>query len=57
MLSLYEKETVNNFVNNDENKLVFFNMKNIELCKNISNVHEQVIALMIEYMMLLQKII
>ena len=42
MLSLYEKETINNFVN-DENKLVFFNMKNIELCKNISNAHEQVI--------------
>ena len=43
MLSLYEKETVNNFVNNDEDKLVFFNMKNIELCKNISNAQEQVI--------------
>ena len=43
MLSLYEKETVNNFVNNDENKLVFFNMKNVELCKNISNAQEQVI--------------
>ena len=42
MLSLYEKETINNFVN-DENKLVFFNMKNIELCQNISNAHEQVI--------------
>ena len=42
MLSLYEKETINHFVN-DENKLVFFNMKNIELCKNISNAHEQVI--------------
>ena len=43
MLSLYEKETVINFVNNDENKLVFFNMKNHELCKNISNAQEQVI--------------
>ena len=43
MLSLYEKETVNNFVNNDENKLVFFNMKNIELCNHISNAQEQVI--------------
>ena len=43
MLSLYEKETVNNFINNDENKLVFFNMKNVELCKNISNAQEQVI--------------
>ena len=43
MISLYEKETIINFVNNDENKLVFFNMKNKELCQNISNAHEQVI--------------
>ena len=43
MLSTYEKEIVNNFVNNDENKLVFFNMKNIDLCKNISNVQEKMI--------------
>ena len=43
MLSLYEKETVNIFVNNDENKLVFFNMKNEELCKNISDAQEKVI--------------
>lgn len=43
MLSLYEKETVNTYVNNEENKLVFFNMKNIDLCKNISNAQEKVI--------------
>ena len=43
MLSLYEKETVNYFVNNDENKLVFFNMKNLELFQNIQIVQEQVI--------------
>lgn len=43
MISSYEKETINNFVNNDENKLVFFNMKNNELCKNISNAQEQII--------------
>jgi MinD-like ATPase involved in chromosome partitioning or flagellar assembly len=43
MLSLYEKEIMNTFVNNDENKLVFFNMKNIDLCKNISNAQEKVI--------------
>ena len=43
LLSLYEKEIVNTFVNNDENKLVFFNMKNIDLCKNISNAQEKVI--------------
>ena len=43
LISLYEKEIVNTFVNNDENKLVFFNMKNIDLCKNISNAQEKVI--------------
>ena len=43
MLTLYEKETIKDFVNKDENKLVFFNMKNIELCENISNAQEQVI--------------
>jgi len=42
-LSFYEKEIINTFVNNDENKLVFFNMKNIALCKNISNAQEKVI--------------
>lgn len=42
MLSLYEKEIVNTYVNNDENSLVFFNMKNIDLCKNISNAQEKV---------------
>ena len=40
-LSIYEKEVVNTFVNNDENKLVFYNMKNIDLCKNISNAQEK----------------
>ena len=43
MISLYEKETINNFVNSDESKLVFFNMKNEELCHHISDAHEQVI--------------
>ena len=43
LISLYEKEIVNTFVNNDENKLVFFNMKNIDLCKIISNAQEKVI--------------
>ena len=42
-LSFFEKEIVNSFVNNDENKLVFFNMKNINLCKNISNAQDKVI--------------
>ena len=43
MLSNYEKEIMKTFVNDDENKLVFFNMKNIDLCKNISNAQEKVI--------------
>ena len=43
MLSLYEKETVKNFVNSEEDKLVFFNMKNIEICQHISNVQDQII--------------
>jgi hypothetical protein len=42
-LSYYEKEIVNTLVNNDENKLVFYNMKNINLCKNISNAQDKVI--------------
>ena len=43
MLSLYEKEAVNNYVNLDENKLVFFNMKNLELNQNISKCQEDLI--------------
>ena len=43
MLSLYEKESLNKFVNNDEDKLIFFNIKNTELCNNISKVQEEVI--------------
>ena len=43
MLSLYEKETVNSYVNNDESKLIFFNMKNSELCNQITNVQEKII--------------
>ena len=42
-LSLYEKEVIDAYVGSDENKLVFFNMKNIDLCKNISNAKEKVI--------------
>jgi len=42
-LSIYEKEIISTFVNSDENKLVFFNMKNIDLCKNISNAQEKLI--------------
>ena len=43
MLSSYEKEIMKHFVNDDENRLVFFNMKNIDLCKNISNAQDNVI--------------
>lgn len=43
MLSLYEKESLNSLVNNDENKLIFFNMKNVDLYKHVSNLQEQVI--------------
>jgi hypothetical protein len=42
-LSLYEKEVIDSYVGSDENKLVLFNMKNIDLCKNISNVKEKTI--------------
>ena len=42
-MSLYEKEVVDTYVNSDENKLVLFNMKNIDLCKNISNAKEKMI--------------
>ena len=43
MLSLYEKESLSNFVNNEEDKLVFFNTKNQELCQNITDSQQQVI--------------
>ena len=42
-LSLYEKEVIDAYVGGDENKLVLFNMKNIDLCKNISNAKEKII--------------
>ena len=38
MLSLYEKESLNNMVNNEENKLIFFNMKNQEIIDNVKNI-------------------
>ena len=43
LLSIYEKEVLSTLVKNDENKLVFYNMKNIELCKNISKAQEKII--------------
>ena len=43
MLSLYEKESLTNFVDNDEDKLVFFNIKNQKLCQNISDSQKLVI--------------
>ena len=43
MLSLYEKESLNNMVNNEENKLIFFNMKNQEIIDNVSSVQKDII--------------
>ena len=43
MLSFYEKESLSNFVDNQENKLVFFNMKNQELCEHIGNIQKEII--------------
>lgn len=42
LITLYEKDVINKFVN-DEEKLVFFNMKNFDLCKIISKTQEKVI--------------
>lgn len=42
MFSLYEKETMKDYCENEEDKLVFFNMKNMDLCQNISKVQENV---------------
>lgn len=43
MFSLYEKETMKDYCGNDEGKLVFFNMKNMDLCQSISKVQENVV--------------
>ena len=43
MLSSYEKEFLSNFVNNEENHLVFNNSQNQELSKNISDNEKEVI--------------
>ena len=43
LISIYEKDIIKTLVNNDENKLVFFNMKNTDLCKNISNAQDKII--------------
>ena len=43
MFSLYEKETMKDYCGNEEDKLVFFNMKNMDLCQNISKVQENVV--------------
>ena len=43
MFSLYEKETMKDYCGNDEEKLVFFNMKNMDLCQSISKVQENVL--------------
>ena len=43
MLSLYEKESLTNFVNDEEDKLVILNTKNQELGQNISDSKTQLI--------------
>ena len=43
MLSLYEKESLSNFVDDQENKLVFFHTNNHELRDNISNSQKKII--------------
>ncbi len=39
----YEKYTLNTFIDNDTEKLVFFNPKNIKLCENILNLKKKII--------------
>ena len=39
----YEKFTLNTFIDNDTDKLVFFNPKNIKLCENILNLKKKII--------------
>ena len=43
MISLYEKLYLSNFLNNEENKLVFNNSQNEEISKNISDSEKEVI--------------
>ena len=43
MLSFYEKESLTNFVNNEEDKLIILNNKNKELGQNISDSKTQLI--------------
>jgi len=41
MFTLYEKEILNKLIDeNNENKLIFFNPKNVNLCNKITNVQE-----------------
>lgn len=40
MISLYEKEALKDYCQDNEDKLIFFNTKNIQLCKTISEVQE-----------------
>ena len=43
LITLYEKNILTEFVDQDEDKKVLFNMKNIELCKDITNTQEKMI--------------
>lgn len=43
MFSLYEKDTVKEYSGNDDSRLVFYNMKNMDLCNNLQKMQEQII--------------
>lgn len=43
MFSLYEKDTVKEYSGNDDSRLVFYNMKNMDLCNNLQKMQEQIV--------------
>ena len=42
MISLFEKEALKDYCQDNEDKLIFFNTKNVQLCKTISEVQENI---------------
>ncbi|MCQ2820933.1 MAG: hypothetical protein MJ252_27055 [archaeon] len=42
MISLFEKEALKDYCQDNEDKLIFFNTKNVQLCKIISEVQENI---------------
>ena len=43
LITIYEKDILNGFADQDENKLILYNMKNIELTKGINNLQEKML--------------